>query len=263
MLSDPDFHELLEHLNRPWAGFRRVRKGVKKRIRRHMVELGCSTIEQYLVAISHPQIRAACEQCLRVTISRFFRDRQLWQALQERILPNLSLDVAPPLRIWSAGCASGEEAYSLAMVCAALSLAITPILVASDAQEVCLERAREGIYNRRSLKELPDEMQKRYVDIRGSGRRVSIRQDRLPPIRWQIHDLMQAPVDGGPFHLILLRNNLLTYYQKRPLEVALARVLSTLTPGGALVIGRHERLPSADLPLNKDQGCPWIFWLKH
>jgi chemotaxis protein methyltransferase CheR len=45
MINDRDFFNLLEHLNRPWAGFRKVRKGVKKRIRRHMVELGCSTIE--------------------------------------------------------------------------------------------------------------------------------------------------------------------------------------------------------------------------
>lgn len=75
MLSDRDFRDLLEYLNRR-AGFRKVRKGAKKRIRRHMIELGCSTIEQYQVEISRPQERAACEQCLMVTISRLFRDRQ-------------------------------------------------------------------------------------------------------------------------------------------------------------------------------------------
>jgi chemotaxis methyl-accepting protein methylase len=262
MLSDRDFDHLLKHLNRPWAGFRKVRKGVKKRIRRHMAELGCATIEQYLVEISRPQERTACEQCLRVTISRFFRDARLWQTLRERILPDLSLHFSPLLRLWSAGCACGEEAYSLAMVCDALRPPITPILVATDVQQDCLKRAREGIYNRGSLKELPDEMQKRYVDIRRKGRQAIIRKHLLPPIRWLTHDLMDGPVDGHPFHLILLRNNLLTYYQGRALQDAFSTILSMLTSGGCLVIGSHERLPGADYPLMRDEGCPWVYWNK-
>jgi chemotaxis methyl-accepting protein methylase len=104
MLSDTEFRQLLEHLDRPWAGFRKVRKGVKKRIRRHMAESGCSTIEQYLrILTRHPGAQTALEQCLRVTISRFFRDRQLWQAIGERILPDLVNWFSPPIRIWSAG----------------------------------------------------------------------------------------------------------------------------------------------------------------
>jgi chemotaxis protein methyltransferase CheR len=262
MLSDRDFFNLLEYLNRPWAGFRKVRKGVKKRIRRHMLELGCSTIEQYLVEISRPKARAACEQCLRVTISRFFRDKQLWQTFQNRILPDLSQHLAPPLRIWSAGCACGEEAYSLAMVCNALIPPITPALLATDAQQDGLQRAQEGIYSRGSLKELPDEMQKRYFDVNRKGRHVAIRKHLLPPIHWQEHDLMGDPPEADPFHLILLRNNLLTYYRGGVLQAALSRILSRLLPGGCFVIGAHERLPGADYPLIRDDGCPWVFWLE-
>jgi chemotaxis methyl-accepting protein methylase len=262
MLSDHEFSILLEQLNRPWAGFRKVRRGVKKRIRRHMAELGCSTIEQYLVAISRPHARAVCEQCLRVTISRFFRDRPLWKTLQERILADLTRQFPSPLRIWSAGCACGEEAYSLAMLCKTLPHADPPIIVATDAQRDCLQRAREGIYGRGSLKALPDEMQQRYVDIGRKGRQVVVRKHLLPPIRWQVHDLMRGPVDGPPFHLILLRNNLLTYYQGRVLQDAFSKILSSLTPGGGLVIGRHERLPDADYPLIRDAGCAWVFWLQ-
>ena len=78
MLSDTEFRSLLEHLNRPWAGYRKVRKGVKQRVRRHMQNLACSTVEQYLVQLARqPAEMAACEECLRVTISRFFRDRLL------------------------------------------------------------------------------------------------------------------------------------------------------------------------------------------
>ena len=262
MLSDHDFLYLLEHLNRPWAGYRKVRKGVKKRIRRHMAALECSTIEQYLAAISRPQDRADCEQCLMVTISRFFRDRMLWQTLRERILPDLNLQFSPLLRIWSAGCACGEEAYSLAMVCNTLIPPIMPVIVATDAQRDCLKRAREGIYSRGSLKELPDEMQRRYVDIRQNGRQATIRKHRLPPIRWQLHDLTGKPVAGNPFHLIMLRNNLLTYYQGCELRTAFSRILSMLIPGGCLVVGSHEHLPGGDSPLIRDKQCSWVYWLK-
>ena len=163
MLSDTEFRNLLEHLNRPWAGFRKVRKGVKKRIRRHMQEMGCSTIEQYIVQLAQqPGAKAGCEQCLRVTISRFFRDRQLWQTLAARILPDLAERFAPPIRIWSAGCACGEEPYSLAMAWDGLAHPPTLDLLATDAGGICLARAREGTYGRNSLKEVPDELRERY-----------------------------------------------------------------------------------------------------
>ena len=262
MLSDRDFSDLLKYLNRPWSGFRKVRKGVKKRIRRHMVELGCSTIEQYRAEISRPQERAVCEHCLMVTISRLFRDRQLWQALQGRILPDLSRQFSHPLRIWSAGCASGEEAYSLAMVCDVLRLPVPPLILATDVQPACLNRAQAGIYSHGSIKELPNEMQKRYVDIKQKGRQAVIRKHLLPPVRWLVHDLMHGPVDADPFHLIMLRNNLLTYYQGRALQDAFAVLLSTLTPGGCLVTGSHEHLPVTDVPLTRDEDCPWVYWNK-
>jgi chemotaxis protein methyltransferase CheR len=236
-----------------------VRKGVKKRIRRHMAELGCSTIEQYFTALSKPGARADCEQCLRVTISRFFRDPPLWQTLEDRILPHLSQVFPAPLRIWSAGCASGEEPYSLAMLCQALTPPLAPILLATDAQDDCLRRARQGEYSRGSLKELPETMQSRYFDLK--GRQAVIRPHRLPPIDWQVHDLVNDPVQGEPFHLILLRNNLLTYYQGSVLQAAFLKVVSRLAPGGCLVIGRHEALPAPGVALIRDKACPWVYWL--
>jgi chemotaxis protein methyltransferase CheR len=163
MLSDNEFGLLLEHLNRPWAGFRKVRKGVKKRLRRHMTETGCSTLEQYLTRMDRqPEVRADCERCLRVTISRFFRDRQLWQALKADVLPRLVSRFPSPLRIWSAGCAGGEEPYSLAMVWNAAALNKKPYLLATDAGEDCLQRARAGSYGPGSLKEVPAAMVSTY-----------------------------------------------------------------------------------------------------
>jgi chemotaxis protein methyltransferase CheR len=260
MLSDTEFRQLLEHLDRPWAGFRKVRKGVKKRIRRHMAELGCSTIEQYLrVLPRRPGARAACEQCLRVTISRFFRDRQLWQALGERILPDLVTRFSPPIRIWSAGCACGEEPYSLAILWEELGRPAALDLVATDTGADCLARACAGVFFRSSLKRLPDGLLERYFCPQKGGRQYLIRLHRLPSIRWQQHDLLGPPFEEGPFHLILLRNNLLTYYQGPDLLAGSARIMAALSPGGYLVTGSHETPPLGPFRLKRDPGCPWIY----
>ncbi len=262
MLSDTEFRGLLEHRNRPWAGYRKVRKGVIKRLRRHMQELGCSTVEQYLAQLARlPQAKAAHEQCLRVTISRFFRDRHLWQTLQRRSLPDLVERFCSPVRIWSAGCANGEEPYSLAMLWNELRDSPALNLLATDAGEACLARAREGAYSRSSLKEVPDEMRKRYFDSGKGGRRFLVQSHRMTPIRWRQHDLLGSLPDSGPFHMILLRNNLLTYYQGPDLQAAFTRIVAALAPGGWLVTGAHERLPVSAFKLIRDKDCPWVYRL--
>lgn len=260
MLSDESFRQLLEHLNRPWRGYRKVRKGVKKRVRRHMDVLGCDTIEVYLKRLDHDhQSRKDAEAALRVTISRFFRDRMLWQALAERILPAAVQCWSPPLRIWSAGCASGEEAYSMAMVWDSLLHSPPVEILATDLDTACLERAVNGRYPASSLKEVPADLKERYFDARKGGRQYIIRAHRLPSICWRQHDLMGTPPEEERFHLILLRNNLLTYHQGGPLRAAFERIVDALVPNGYLITGSHEKIPDADIRWARDDACPLIY----
>ena len=262
MLSDSELRILLDRLDRPWTGYRKVRRGVKKRLRRHMQVLGCSTVEQYIEQLYRaPAEMAACQECLRVTISRFFRDRQLWRVLQRQILPGLANMFPFPIRIWSAGCACGEEPNGLAIVCTEMAPTAAVYLLATDASSQCLDRARQGVYTRSSLKELPDRLRKRYFASRKGGRQFKIQSHLLPPIHWRQHDLLDSPPEPDPFHLILLRNNLLTYYRGSILQAAFARIAGSLSPGGCLVIGSHECLPSGNLSLAKDKTSPWIYRL--
>jgi len=263
MLSDTELRILLDRLDRPWCGFRKVRKGVKKRLRRQMQALGCSTIEQYLQQIHHRQTAMeGCQEALRVTISRFFRDRQLWQTLQTDILPDLVNRFPAPIRIWSAGCACGEEPYTLAMVWGELESSVKVDLLATDASLACLDRARIGRYPASSLKEVPVDLKEKYFQRKKGGRQAQIRHDRLPPIRWQKHDLLDPSPGSNVFHLILLRNNLLTYYRGSALETALGRILAWMAPNGYLVIGAHEHLPPEKTSLVKSPSCPWAYRLK-
>ena len=86
-MDDAQFRKLLEFLRYSRAGYRRVRKGVKKRIHRHMQQLGCRDITAYLNLLENQtDYRYECELLMTVSISRFFRDRRLWQMLESQII---------------------------------------------------------------------------------------------------------------------------------------------------------------------------------
>lgn len=262
MLSDNEFRTLLQHFGRPWSGYRKVRKGVKKRLRRHMIQLGCTSVETYLQALKdQPDQQEICEKCLLVTISRFWRDRQLWEFLRHHLLPEINRSFESPIHAWSAGCACGEEAYSLAMAWAEHFDTADLSVLATDTQRACLDRAAKGIYASASLKELPEDLQSIFFAPHRGQRQWRIRTARLPLIQWRPHQLFDPPPPGA-FHLIFLRNNLLTYHQGDRLQTALEAILSVLAPGGWLVVGSHETLPPISFDLVRSPSCPWGYQLR-
>jgi chemotaxis protein methyltransferase CheR len=257
-MDDNEFSELLKYFNRPWKGYRKVRKGVIKRLRRHMEELDCTTLEAYIAILEQNRTEyQKCQAHLLVTISRFFRDKQVWQHLENRLLPELVSYFPQELKTWSAGCACGEEPYSLAILWNRLQFQTTLKIIATDANPLCLERARKGIFGKSSLKALSPE----YISScfnRLSAHCYSILPHFQEPISWHEHDLLDAPPQSA-FHLIFLRNNLLTYYQQPTLGRAAERIVKTLMPGGLLVIGAHEKLPELSIALIRDNLCPLIY----
>ena len=112
-MNDPEFRKLLDHFHLSWKGYRKVRKGVKKRLVQHMVTLDCRSLEEYLGRLDRePRARARAELLLGVSISRFFRDRGVWEVLGKKMVPLVTGSRVERVKVWSAGCASGEEAYS-------------------------------------------------------------------------------------------------------------------------------------------------------
>ena len=116
-MHDRQFYQLLNRFELSPAGYRKVRKGVKKRLSRHMRDLGCKKVADYLDKISQDQqTKRQVELLMSVPISRFFRDRKLWEVLKAEILPDIITTCDDTVRVWSAGCACGEEVYSLKIV---------------------------------------------------------------------------------------------------------------------------------------------------
>lgn len=248
-MDDRQFRRLLVALGYSFEGYRRVRKGVKKRLRRHMRALDCRDMDAYLARLAASRaVRTACIRRLAVPISRFWRDRTLWETLQSIGLPALRRRFGHGIAAWSAGCACGEEAYSLAMADRAAQAAGPSdsgppvVITATDHNPVVLAKARAGIYPASSLRELPDDLKVRYFTPLGGGRRYRIRSGCFDNIHWR-RGAIETPPAAGPFHLVLLRNNVLTYLDVEGQRRALAQVVAQLHPGGLLVVGMKEALP--------------------
>ena len=260
-MDDAQFQRLLDYFSFSWKGYRKVRKGAKKRIRRHMQSVNCRNVSEYLdLMAARPSIREECERAMLVSISRFLRDRDLWRILAEDILPRWDVSGIPVIRAWSAGCAGGEEVYSLKIIHGRISGSnrYRPALwiLASDLNPENLERGRSGIYPASSLREVPDDVREQCFDrIR---RRFGVKREFTSNIQWKYHHLLSDPPDSG-FHLLFLRNNLLTYYQDCLKVPAFRQIAKTLLPSGYLIIGAHEKLPDSDFQFVRHPRSPHIF----
>jgi chemotaxis protein methyltransferase CheR len=246
-MNDAQFRQILDRFEYSWAGYRRVRKGVKKRLARHIQEIRCRNIKDYIEAIEeNPETRLNFECLMTVSISRFFRDRGLWNIIRDRILPNLIQDPSQAIRVWFAGCASGEEVYSFKILCEKSQTTHSRFpdihILATDMCPEYLSRAQIAVYPRSSMREVPETIRNNYFEESARGK-YQLKPGIKDGIVWQIHDLLSDPPDTV-FDLIFLRNNLLTYYID-PIKIpAVKRIVDSLNPGGFLIIGSHEKMPT-------------------
>ena len=212
-----------------------------------MHELGCRTMPEYLLALDqNKDTRQHCERLMTVSISRFFRDRGLWQTLENEVLPTIIKENRRRVKVWSAGCACGEEAYSLKILWHTLrgrfqGLAELEIW-ATDMHPVYLNKARTGIYTRSSLKEVAEAFRTLYFKPGAKEQTYAVAEHLKKGIEWRGHNLLFDP-PGTNFQLIFLRNSLLTYYEDELKVPAFCGVLDSLTQSGFLIIGAHEKIP--------------------
>jgi len=250
ILDDKTFRKILGRLGRPWAGYRKVRRGVKRRLALHMSQSGFRNVEDYLRALdTDHDLRIRAEQLMTVTISRFFRDRELWRVVETRLLPLIVERGGDPIRIWSAGCSRGEEAYSFAILWDRLK-GVRPQarrleLWATDMNPTALAGAKKGVYSSSSLKEMDQDLRDRYFRSLPDPGLFEICDSMRADLILRIHDLSTDQPPAAGFQIIFLRNNLLTYYEGAAMESAFRRVVESLALGGFLVVGSHEKIPSS------------------
>jgi chemotaxis protein methyltransferase CheR len=144
--------------------------------------------------------------------------------------------------LWSAGCAGGEEAYSLALLADVLTPPeLQASILATDVSEPVLDRAREGCYSAAHLREVPELLRASCFHAENGQYCLSPRIRAM--VHFQCHDLITAG-SYPPADLILCRNVLMYFSQEQQLHI-LARFAAALPVGGVLVLGRTESLPRA------------------
>jgi chemotaxis protein methyltransferase CheR len=232
-----------------WQGFRKVRKQVIRRIKRRLKELQLQNLSAYRAYLErHADEWLVLDSLCRITISRFYRDAEVFTTLREVGLPALTRLAKARnehiLRCWVAGCASGEEVYSLQMLWHRCLSARFPDmelgLVATDVDPGLLERAGRGRYRCSSLRELPRHWIASEFDV--CDQWFVVPEPRRGSIDFIEQDI-RTDLPGGWFYLVMCRNLVLTYFAEALQREILWRVASRLLPGGLLVVGKQETLP--------------------
>jgi chemotaxis protein methyltransferase CheR len=228
-------------------GYPRVARQVGRRLWARLAALGLKDLgsyEEYLR--THPEEWHQLDEMCRITISRLYRDSGVFDILSERILPDLAQQVQI-LTLWSAGCASGEEPATLALVwsvrLAARFPGVTCRILATDLGSEVLERAREARYGESSLSELPADLRAALVPDPPFHRLPDRLRQMITVTR---HDVRE-PAPTRDVDVILCRNLAFTYFSPSLQLSVLAHFDAVLRPGGVLVTGAKERLPDQEL----------------
>jgi chemotaxis protein methyltransferase CheR len=223
---------------------------VRSRLAKHVRRLGLESYTEYLEAVNADasgRERSDMIDSLTTNKTSFYREGAHFEYLQDEVLPKL-LAARERVRIWSAGCSSGEEPYTLAMLLH--ELVRDPVqrdvrILATDLSSKVLGMAREATYPEAAIAELPWSGAERYFTRVNAGgqRALRVRDDVRSLIRFARLNLMeQWPMDGG-FQVIMCRN-VMIYFDKQVQARLVDRFWELLAPGGHLFVGHSESLTS-------------------
>ena len=232
-VSGIDLHEGKEEL---------VKARLIKRLR-YLKIFGFDRYLKYLANDKNGNEVQAMVDVLTTNKTNFFRESEHLEYLRNEIIPGLGND---QIRLWSAGCSSGEEPYSIAIT---LCEAIPDIgkrdikILATDISDRMMERARQGLYNEETLKGLPPQLKRKYFQKADSGisQRYRVVTQLQSMVCFAKLNLMEEWPMRGMFDVIFCRN-VMIYFDKQTQEKLVKRFWSLLRAGGYLMVGHSESL---------------------
>src|SRR5262245_59531968 len=246
---DPAFEALLEFLKRArgfdFTGYKRT--SLERRFRRRMDGIGCESYGDYLDYLEvHPEEYEQLFNTLLINVTEFFRDRPSWEHLQTEVLPEVlaAKEDSEPIRVWCAGCATGQEAYTAAMVLSEVldqdGFRDRVKIYATDVDEEALAIARLGIYSQKDTESIPEELRAKYFER--ADQRLAFRKDLRRTVIFGRNNLVSdAPISR--LDLLICRNTLM-YFTAETQGRILRHFHFALRDHGVLMLGKSEMMIS-------------------
>jgi chemotaxis protein methyltransferase CheR len=210
-------------------------------VRMKMLNMTSSSKYAELLNSNHNEVGTLYDS-LSINVTKFYRDKQVWQVFENKIIPNLLKNTKSndKLRIWSCGCASGEEPYSLAiMFNEAFKNSNKKFqILATDINSKSLQSARRGIYAPDNLKNLDSLIITKYFQKTNDGSYKII--DKIKDlVSFNLADISTFPIS---YMDVIFCRNLLIYYGKDAQDLIFKKFQNVLKPNGYLVLGMDETL---------------------
>ena len=214
-------------------------KQMKRRIETLVGKNKAKSFDEYVTMIKSDKDKfEEFVNFLTINVSEFYRNPEQWQVLDKEVFPNLIKQFGNNLKIWSAACSTGDEPYSLVM---ALSrhLPLDKIKIyATDIDKQVLAKAKVGLYNAKSIANVPDDFKKKYFTQIGSSYQIS--DEIKKRVEFKEHNLLKDPYPTG-CHLIVCRN-VLIYFTEEAKEDIYIKFNKALVNSGVLFIGSTEQI---------------------
>lgn len=247
--TDESFEALLRYMRDSrgfdFTGYKR--NSLMRRVRHRMSQAGYDTFEEYLDVLQASSDEfSALFNTILINVTAFFRDPDAWEYIARDVIPRILAERGPddPIRVWSAGCASGQEAYTLAMLLAEAlpteAFRQRVKIYATDVDEDALTEARAATYDAKAVESVPPDLLERYFE--SANGKYAFRKDLRRAVIFGRNDLVKdAPISR--VDLLVCRNTLM-YMNAETQRNVVARLHFALAPQGILFLGHAEMLLS-------------------
>jgi chemotaxis protein methyltransferase CheR len=229
---------MLQRLGKDLSQFKKpfLNRRISARMRSVGVQNGSEYAKLLEVDLNEPTLLF---KSFSINVTEFYRDSFVWQSMSSQVLPQIT-KTSRSVKIWSAGCASGEEPYSLAILLkeSAATKNLKFNITATDINKDAIHKAKEGRYTLPNLKNLRQDVISKYFS-QIDDNTYEVRPEIKEMVSFEHGDMLSLNV--GQIHLITCRN-VLIYYDKPAQELIFKKFHRTLTNDGYLIIGQDETM---------------------
>ncbi|GHV32232.1 chemotaxis protein CheR [Synergistales bacterium] len=214
---------------------------IHRRTHMLMQRWGMKTYEEYYRTIeTRPEKLREFLDYLTINVTEFFRNASKWWEIRDTIIPGMYKELGHQrLRLWSAGCSTGEEPYSLAILAIETKISTPQPVLAADIDTGVIAKAQEGIYRTQQIASAPKEWVPRYFTALGNDT-VQVKKEVKDKVKFKHMNLIKDKFDSG-IDIILCRN-VVIYFGQETKNTLYRKFLEALRPGGYLVTGATEQI---------------------